>query len=184
MKVRNQPKLRRVVTPFKLKRDNSYSNLWTMKYLRGKIARFRIKIISLSNIRPIIIYFHSSQCRLIPYLHQRPIFFKANSSIVAILELIRGAQCLIEVIRSSEEIISRHCDEWKYIIIGRIFESEIILIPPSLKIFESSSNGSYRNTDEVWWRYGISAEVLRERSGLTRGLPIVSITSRSSIGTL
>jgi hypothetical protein len=35
-----------------------------------------IKIISLSNIRPIIIYFHSSQCRLIPYLHQRPIFFQ------------------------------------------------------------------------------------------------------------
>jgi len=62
-----------------------------------------IKIISLSNIRPIIIYFHSSQCRLIPYLHQRPIFFKTNSSIVAILELIRGAQCLIEVIRSSGE---------------------------------------------------------------------------------
>jgi hypothetical protein len=52
--------------------------------------------------------------------------------------------------------ISRHCDEWKYFIIGRIFESEIILIPPSLKISESSSNGSYRNTDEVWWRYGIS----------------------------
>jgi hypothetical protein len=52
--------------------------------------------------------------------------------------------------------ISRHCDAWKYIIIGRIFESEIILIPPSLKISESSSNGSYRNTDEVWWRYGIS----------------------------
>jgi hypothetical protein len=46
--------------------------------------------------------------------------------------------------------ISRHCDEWKYIIIGRIFESEIILIPPSLKISESNSNGSYRNTDEVW----------------------------------
>ena len=36
-------------------------------------------------------------------LHQRPIFFKANSSIVAILELIRGAQCLVEVIRSSGE---------------------------------------------------------------------------------
>ena len=52
--------------------------------------------------------------------------------------------------------ISRHCDEWKYIIIGRIFESEIILIPPSLKISKSSSNGSYLNTDEVWWRYGIS----------------------------
>jgi hypothetical protein len=52
--------------------------------------------------------------------------------------------------------ISRHCDEWKYIIIGRIFESEIILISPLLKISESSSNGSYRNTDEVWWRYGIS----------------------------
>jgi hypothetical protein len=62
-----------------------------------------IKIISLSNIRPIIIYFHSSQSRLIPYLHQRPIFFKANSSIVAILELIRGAQFFIEVIRSSGE---------------------------------------------------------------------------------
>ena len=52
--------------------------------------------------------------------------------------------------------ISRHCDEWKCIINGRIFESEVILIPPSLKIFESSSNGSYCNTDEVWWRYGIS----------------------------
>jgi hypothetical protein len=52
--------------------------------------------------------------------------------------------------------ISRHCDEWKYIIIGRIFESEIILIPSSLKISESSSNESYGNTDEVWWRYGIS----------------------------
>jgi hypothetical protein len=51
--------------------------------------------------------------------------------------------------------ISRHCDEWKYIIIGRIFVSEIILISPSLKISESSSNGNYRNTDEVWWRYGI-----------------------------
>ena len=47
-----------------------------------------------------------SQCRLIAYLHQRPIFFKTNSihsSIVAILELIRGAQCWIEVIRSSDE---------------------------------------------------------------------------------
>jgi hypothetical protein len=31
------------------------------------------------------------------------IVFKTNSSIVAILELIRGAQCLIEVIRSSGE---------------------------------------------------------------------------------
>ena len=51
--------------------------------------------------------------------------------------------------------ICRHCDEWKYIIIGRIFQSEITSIPPSLKISESSSDGSYRNTDEVWWRYGI-----------------------------
>jgi hypothetical protein len=52
-----------------------------------------------------------------------------------------------------------HCSFVEYVqvfIIGRIFESEIILIPPSLKISESSSNGSYRNTDEVWWRYGIS----------------------------
>jgi hypothetical protein len=39
-------------------------------------------------------------------------------------------------------LISRHCDEWKYIIIGRIFESKIILIPPSLKISESSSMGA------------------------------------------
>jgi predicted ribosome-associated RNA-binding protein Tma20 len=37
------------------------------------------------------------------YLHQRPIFFKANSSIFPILELIHGAQCLIEVIRYSGE---------------------------------------------------------------------------------
>jgi hypothetical protein len=29
--------------------------------------------------------------------------------------------------------ISRHCDEWKYIIIGRIFESEIILIPQEVQ---------------------------------------------------
>jgi hypothetical protein len=46
----------------------------------------------------------------------------------------------------------------KYIIIERIFESEIILIPPSLKISESSSNGSYRNTDKVWWRYDEGTE--------------------------
>jgi hypothetical protein len=32
-----------------------------------------------------------------------PIFVKANSSIVAILELIRGAQCLIEAIQFSGE---------------------------------------------------------------------------------
>ena len=57
--------------------------------------------------------------------------------------------------------ISRHCDKWKYIIMWRIFESEIILIPPSLKISESSSNGSYRNTDEVWGREVDSPEVCR-----------------------
>ena len=52
-------------------------------------------------MRPIIIYFHSSQYRLIPYLHKRPIFSETNSihsSNIAILELIRGTQCLIEVI--------------------------------------------------------------------------------------
>jgi hypothetical protein len=64
--------------------------------------RLRVTFL-LSIIRPIIIYFHSSQCRLIPYLHQRPIFFKADSSIVTILELIRGVQCSIEVIRSCGE---------------------------------------------------------------------------------
>jgi hypothetical protein len=86
-----------------------------------------------------------------------PIFF-TNSSIVAILELIRGAQCLIEVIRSSGEEMWR-VDAYQIPYYSRgieIFESEIILIPPSWKISESSSNGSYRNTDEVWWRYGIS----------------------------
>jgi hypothetical protein len=64
--------------------------------MRLRVTFLRRKTVSLQS-RPIIIYFHSSQCRLIPYLHQRPIFFKANSihsSIVAILELIRGAQCL------------------------------------------------------------------------------------------
>jgi hypothetical protein len=40
--------------------------------------------------------------------------------------------------------ISRHCDEWKYFIIGRIFESEIILIPPSLQISESSHVDAYQ----------------------------------------
>ena len=96
MKVRNQPKLRRVPRPYY---DSSHWN-----YFRKSSMK---EVISLSNIRPIIIYFHSSQCRLIPYLHQRPIFFKTNSSIVAILELIRGAQCLIEVIRFSCEEIWR-----------------------------------------------------------------------------
>jgi hypothetical protein len=79
------------------------SSVFPLELLSEIFNEGGIQIISLSNIRPIIIYFHSSQCRLIPYLHQRPIFFKANSFIVAILELIRGAQCLTEVIRSSGE---------------------------------------------------------------------------------
>jgi hypothetical protein len=33
---------------------------------------------------------------------------------------------------------------------------EITVIPPTKKISESSSNGIYRNTDEVRWRNGIS----------------------------
>jgi hypothetical protein len=48
----------------------------------------------------------------------------------------------ITLVATSADSISRHCDEWKYIIIGRIFESKIILIPPSLKISESSSMGA------------------------------------------
>jgi hypothetical protein len=79
------------------------SHLLPLELLSEIFNEGGIKIISLSNIRPIIIYFYSSQCRLIPYLHQRPIFFKTNSPIVAILQLIRGAQCLIEMIRSSAE---------------------------------------------------------------------------------
>ena len=113
--------LYRVVVPATLDSMSHSSQLRLIPYLHHTSSVLRqlplellseifnegvIKIISLSNIRLIIIYFDSSQCRLIPYLHQRPIFFKANSihsSIVAILELIRGAQCMIEVIRSSDE---------------------------------------------------------------------------------
>jgi hypothetical protein len=40
---------------------------------------------------------------MIPYFIKDQYFSKQTSSIVAILELIRGAQCLIEVIRSSGE---------------------------------------------------------------------------------
>jgi hypothetical protein len=72
--------------------------------------------------------------------------------------------------------ISRHCDEWKYIIIGRIFESEIMLIPPSLKISEGSYNGSYRNTDEVWWRYGISRSCDEWCTGYVRQSTVVICT--------
>jgi hypothetical protein len=79
-----------------------YSNIVSFFRFVNKRSIYRLGIISLAHapvhVTPIIIYFHLSQCRLIPYLHQRPIFFKANSihsSINAILELIRGAQCLI-----------------------------------------------------------------------------------------
>jgi hypothetical protein len=77
--------------------------------------------------------------------------------------------------------ISRHCDEWKYIIIGEIFENEIILIPPSLKISESSSNGSYRNTDEVWWRYGISRSCDEWVVGIKATFYNISVISRRSV---
>jgi hypothetical protein len=85
-----------------------------------------------------------------------------------------GAQCLIEVIRSSSEEMWRvgayeipyysrgiegekrtHPRFADWIIITKtrrlplIFESEIILISPSLKISESSSNESYRNMMKV-----------------------------------
>jgi hypothetical protein len=60
----------------------------TMHLFSGSLSFFEYS--SNNNIQKM--YFHSSQCRLIPYLHQRPIFFKTNSSIVAILELILGAQ--------------------------------------------------------------------------------------------
>jgi hypothetical protein len=36
-----------------------------------------------ANICPIIIYFHSSQCRLIPYFHQRPIFFSKQTHLLS-----------------------------------------------------------------------------------------------------
>jgi hypothetical protein len=103
----------------------------------------------------------NSQCRLIPYLHQRPIFFKTNSSIVVILELTRGAQCLIEMIRSSGEEMWR-VDAYQIPYYSRGIEGEkrthprFAYWPVISQISESSSNGSYRNTDEVWWRYGIS----------------------------
>jgi hypothetical protein len=72
--------------------------------MRLRVTFLCRKTVSLQSNIAHRVYFHSSQCRLISYHHQRSIFFKANSihsSIVAILELIRGAQCLIEVIRSS-----------------------------------------------------------------------------------
>jgi uncharacterized membrane protein len=74
-------------------------------FRRRNLTRRRISVVK-DYFMLYLAIFHSSQLRLILYLHQRPIFFKANSihsSIVAILELIRGAQCLIEVIRSSGE---------------------------------------------------------------------------------
>jgi hypothetical protein len=93
----------------------------------------------------IIIYFHSSQCRLIPYLHQRPIFFKTNSSIVAILELIRGAQCLIEVILKSDS----H-ETWKCVNLE--LERQIRCFPygehcdvPQLQKVEQKAVGRQRN---------------------------------------
>jgi hypothetical protein len=71
--------------------------------------------------------------------------------------------------------ISRDCDEWKYIIIGRIFESEIILTPIT-RIIQSlyyAPAGRYINSDSAdRGRSIIQVKVLRERSGLTRGLPI------------
>ena len=101
----------------------------------------------------ICIYAHisSPEDRIISIKHCAP---RISSKMVTIDECIEFA--LKNIGLWWRYGISRHCDEWKYIIIGPIFESEIILIPPSLKISESSSNGSYRNTDEVWWRYGIS----------------------------
>jgi hypothetical protein len=77
----------------------------------------------------VIVALHSSQLRLIPYLHHTSSCIEFALKNIGLWWRYR---------------ISRHCDEWKYIIIGRIFESEIILIPPSLKISENSSN---RNTD-------------------------------------
>jgi hypothetical protein len=77
-----------------------------------------IKIISLSNIRPIIIYFHSLQCRLIPYLHQRPIFFKANKLYYQILkssylQLIITLQSLRGIMfKQSEHIIHVLVVKW------------------------------------------------------------------------
>jgi hypothetical protein len=45
----------------------------------------------------------------------------------------------IEIVKVTDDSVQKEID----------IKSEIILIPPSLKISESSSNGSYRNTDEV-----------------------------------
>jgi hypothetical protein len=167
---------------------------WAMFDWSDTVFRFRLKyrcfVYALSMIVPSLYrlpYIAPLDLYRIPSIGKprvSPLLSLNTSAVIRyFLELIRGEQCLIEVIRSSgEEMwhvdayqiphysrgieeakrthprfdiglwwrygISRHCDEWKYIIIGRIFESEIILIPPSLKISESSSNGSYRNTEK------------------------------------
>jgi hypothetical protein len=107
MKVRNQPKLRRVPM-YHSGFERSYISC--ISCLAKKFFHVCFTI-SLSNIRPIIIYFHSSQCRLIPYLHQRPIYFKTNASIVAILELIRGVRC-DEGTESAKVATSAHASFW------------------------------------------------------------------------
>jgi hypothetical protein len=137
-------------------------------------------------------------------LHQRPIFFKANSSIVAILELIRGAQCLIEVIRCSGEEMWRVDVQLVYLLCitdVRIWcgpydddhddEDIVRSVWPLTILF----NFCALSGEQCWifWqgqtlylisvcsefnlflthiKYRITAEVLRERSELTRGLPI------------
>jgi hypothetical protein len=80
----------------------------------------------------------------------------SSHGIVATLELIRGAQCLIEVIRSSGEEMWR-VDAYQILYYSRGIEGEKRTHSRFADwTMESSSNGSYRNTDEVCWRYGIS----------------------------
>jgi hypothetical protein len=48
--------------------------------------------------------------------------------------------------------ISRHCDEWKYIIIGRIFESEIILIPIVIRTrYDEGTESAEVATSDYFW---------------------------------
>jgi hypothetical protein len=153
MKVRNQPKLRRVTSRQEKDRTSSKTNIFQSKLIYCR-------------------YFRTySRCPMFDW--SDTVFRRRN--------VTRRRTSNTYYSRGIERE-KRHCDEWKYIIFGRIFESEIILIPPSLKISESSSNGSYRNTDEVWWRYGISRscdewrqELVLTSEQIGRRLPVFTL---------
>jgi hypothetical protein len=53
-----------------------------------------------------------------------------------------------------------------------VYNENILLLDEYSKVFESSSNGSYRNTDEVWWRYRISRSCDEWRPNILYWFPV------------